>query len=359
MKKLLLLSVLVGAMPITMMAQDDLYFTPKKSETQITSSTVVVDDDQPAYYSGSSRNIDEYNRRGAYSTYFQKIGTDSLGNDIIELHTSASNLIDTLAIYPGTDVNYLTEDEYKYSRRLTRFDDYYWDPWYYSNYSFYRPFWGYRWGWYSNWYYDWYDPWYYRWYDPWYYNIYGTYYSWGFPHYGSYWYYNWYYDPWYYPYYSFSYTGNYHTSPYVAGTTNHGSLGRLNGHGTSASRKGNFGGYRGNGQTTRAYASRESLQSRSGNFGGYRGNSNASSTRYAGSSSNAGRSGSSFNGSRSNSTRSTYTPSSSSSSYSSSSRSSSGSFGGSSGGGSFSGGGGGGSRGGGGGGGGGSFGGRR
>ena len=37
MKKLVLLSVLFGALPISMMAQDDLYFTPKKSDKTVKS----------------------------------------------------------------------------------------------------------------------------------------------------------------------------------------------------------------------------------------------------------------------------------------------------------------------------------
>ena len=40
MKKLVLLSVLFGALPISMMAQDDLYFTPKKSDKTVKSIIV-------------------------------------------------------------------------------------------------------------------------------------------------------------------------------------------------------------------------------------------------------------------------------------------------------------------------------
>lgn len=346
MKKLLLLSVLLGAMPLTMMAQDDLYFTPKKQEAQTIGSSVVTDG-QAVIHSGSQRSVDDYNRRGAYSSYFQKIGTDSLGNDIIEFHTSASDLTDTLSIYPGTDVNYDSDDDYTYSRRLTRFDDYYWDPLYYHRFG-YRPYWAYRWGWYDPWY-DIYDPWYYGWYDPWLYGYHG-YYGYGYYGWGYGYPYRWY-DPWYYDYYSYFpvYSGV-SSSRYIAGTTNHGSLGRLNGHSASAGRKGNFGGYRGNGQSTRSYNTAQERSSRTGNFGGYRGGGS-----YSSSSAPSGRSSSStYSSSRSSSSGSF------GGSRSSSSSSSSGSFGGSrsSGGGSFGGsssGGGGGSRGGGGG----SFGGRR
>ena len=79
MKKLVLMTVLAGALPLSIMAQDDdLYFTPKKSSE--TSSVV----EKSTYYSGSDRNVDEYNRRGKYWSHYQKIGTDDKGNDIIQ-----------------------------------------------------------------------------------------------------------------------------------------------------------------------------------------------------------------------------------------------------------------------------------
>ena len=69
MKKLLLISMLVGAMPLAMMAQDDdLYFVSKKKK-----ATVVEEaQDQfgmpkDTYYAGSNRSVDEYNRRSSIS----------------------------------------------------------------------------------------------------------------------------------------------------------------------------------------------------------------------------------------------------------------------------------------------------
>ena len=80
MKKLFLLFVLAGAMPLSMMAQDDdLYFTPSKKVAKTSSSV----ENKPAYYVGSNRDVDEYNRRGKFRSTYQKIGVDSLGNDII------------------------------------------------------------------------------------------------------------------------------------------------------------------------------------------------------------------------------------------------------------------------------------
>ena len=56
MKKFILISVLAGVLPLSMMAQDDdLYFTPKKDAA--TNSYSKYDN-----YSGSNRNVDEYNR---------------------------------------------------------------------------------------------------------------------------------------------------------------------------------------------------------------------------------------------------------------------------------------------------------
>lgn len=196
MKKILLLSVLFGACTITMMAQDDLYFTPKKSEKAVKNTSTVIDD-APAYHSGSNRNVDEYNRRGKFGSYFEKIGTDSLGNDIIEFHSAAE---DSLSAVTEAERNYDVDEDYRYSRRMSRFDDFYWyDPWFFGPYySWHSPWWYSRWGWYDPWYYGWgYSGWYgwYDWYDPYYY--YGWYglgypYRWG-----------WYSSGWYYtrPYY--------------------------------------------------------------------------------------------------------------------------------------------------------------
>ena len=196
MKKLILSALLFGAVSLGVMAQDDVYFTPSKSVKKSMSSYEVIND-SPAPLSGSNRDVDEYNRRGKSSSYFKKIGTDSLGNDIIEFHTSAEDITDTLAVYPGTKVEFSVEDDYKYSRRLSRFDDYYWyDPWLYGYYGF-GPYWRYR---YTGF---WYDPWfgyYGGWYDPWYYGYYGIY------------------DPWYYGYYGWGYPYNRETTAAIVAT---------------------------------------------------------------------------------------------------------------------------------------------
>ena len=191
MKKLFLLFVLAGAMPLSMMAQDDdLYFTPSKKAAKTSSSV----ENKPAYYAGSNRDVDEYNRRGKFRSTYQKIGVDSLGNDIIEFQAGTgiypdSTYVDTMWVSPKQ--KYQDDEDYAYSRRMSRWDGYYgwYDPWFYGHWG-YRP-WGY-WGWYDPWYYS-----YYGWYDPWYYGYYGYpwYYGWG-P-----------YDPWYYGYYGYGWGG--------------------------------------------------------------------------------------------------------------------------------------------------------
>ena len=175
MKKLLLTLGLVCALPVLTMAQtDDLYFSTSK----VTKRSSV--DDTPTYYAGSNRNVDEYNRRGKFRSYYQKIGSDSLGNDIITFRAGNgvypdSSYIDTAYVYPGSAR--FDEDDYSYTRRMSRWDGFY-DPWFY--------------GYYGPWRYGWYDPWYYGywgWADPWYYGYYGGWYGYGW------------YNPWYYGYY--------------------------------------------------------------------------------------------------------------------------------------------------------------
>lgn len=191
MKKLVLLSVLLGAMPFTMMAQDDdLYFVPTKENVAKEAEKYGMPTD--TYYAGSTRSADEYNRRA----WSRVAPIDSAGNDIIDFSAERG-------VYPDSAFNEV--QDYKYTRRMSRFDDYspsvaYWEgyrdgrwssPWYYSSY------------------YSWYDPWYY---DPWYYD---TYWGWRSPYYYSTWYspwryhYGWYgprYYGWYGPRY-YSYRG--------------------------------------------------------------------------------------------------------------------------------------------------------
>ena len=352
MKKQLILMLLLGALPLSMMAQDDdLYFVPSKKEAQKVEKSISYND-RPAYYVGSNRNVDEYNRRGRFRSSYQKIGTDSLGNDIIEFQVGSglypdTTYVDTAWVSPRQQDFYSGDDEYVYTRRMNR-----WDNWY----GWYDPFYYRHWGYMGYGYYGWYDPWlydswYYGWYDPWYYGYgwpyygYYGYYGYGWPYYGYYGYYGY---GW--PYYGGT---TYYSSTGVSGTRNHG--------------RASYGGPRGsfNG-SSHTYANGTFGGSRAGSFGSRSASAASSGTRVTSSSgtrvySNAN---GNFGGNRSTYTQPTqsYTPSSSAparSTYTPSSSSSSSSYsGGGGGGGSFggsrSGGGGGGGRSGGGG-----FGGRR
>ena len=259
-KKLFLLFVLAGAMPLSMMAQDDdLYFTPSKKAAKTSSSV----ENKPAYYVGSNRDVDEYNRRGKFRSTYQKIGVDSLGNDIIEFQAGTgiypdSTYVDTMWVSPKQ--KYQDDEDYAYSRRMSRWDGYYGYPWYYG--------WG---------------P-----YDPWYYGYYG--YGWG------------------------GYPGGTYYGTGVSGTRNHG-LASYN------APRGTFNG------SSRTFSSGTFGGSRSGSFGSRNSSSTASSNNgirvsrgnrsYSNSNGNFGGSRSTYTPSNSSSTPSYSAPArSSGSSYS-------------------------------------------
>ncbi len=194
MKKLVMLSIIAAFLPLNLLAQDDLYFVPTKELAEQTAREYGMP--RETYYIGSRRSVDDYNRRGSA---YQVI--DSLGNDVIYMDSIAG-------VYP--DSSYVDPDDYRYTERMSRFDDYspsadFWagydagraallSPWYYD--SWYSPYRYGRYGYYG--YYSWYDP----WYDPWYYGYYG-YYPYG---------YRWY--NWYGPYYSYGYYGPYYGGYY-------------------------------------------------------------------------------------------------------------------------------------------------
>ena len=195
MKKFFLISVLMVALPVSLTAQtDDLYFVSKKKRTE-TVTPKNVTPQREVTYSGSNRNVDEYNRM---RSKYEVIDNDST-SDIIDFNG-------VQGIYPDSIVSE-TED-FALTKHMQRFDDY--------DISTNEAFWaGYRagrddWGWTSPWYYrryGWYDPWYYGsswcWYDPWYYGYYGwRSWYWNDPWYYGYGYWN---DPWYYRPYYYSY----------------------------------------------------------------------------------------------------------------------------------------------------------
>lgn len=249
MKKLVLLSLLVGIMPVSASAQDDMYFSPKKDRAQ--KQAQVKNEDIPAYYSGSSRDVDEYNRRGLGS-YYQVIGNDTTASDVIDFYGTTPDSLYTGKKGKVKNRRYDYDDDdygYAYSRRMRYFDDFFWydDPWLYG-YPYYGPYYGYygwgrpwRYGWYG--YAGWYDPWYDGWYDPWYY-------GWNRPYWG----------------------GAVAYRPYnrggVTGTANHGWVD--NGRRGSAT---GFSGYRGSTSTSSRNTDAYNRQNRNNGFSGYRGSS--------------------------------------------------------------------------------------
>ena len=281
MKKLIVLTLLLALVSTTMKAQDDLYFTPKKSSKVEPVEEKVQE--KPTYYRGSNRDVDEYNRRNLRS-YYQKIGTDSLGDDVIEFGENTG--------YPDTVYVYADYDDYNdfmYSRMMGHFDGFYgwYNPYFYSYWGWGRPYWrSSYWGWYDPWYDPWYDRWY-GWYDPWY----RSYYGWGWPY--RHYYHGW--AGWYAPYGGYAYRGGH------SGTYNHGRPAFGTNSGTAMT--GTFGGAR-----TGTFGSRPSTSSspnkafdtrskrgNSGNFGGSR--STGTTTRQTGTYNQPARSSSSSSGS--------------------------------------------------------------
>ena len=227
MKRLGLLAIGLAFGSFTAMAQtDDVYFVPKKSDRINKEYKDRGERDADVYYSGSDRNVDEYNRRNRNGSSYQKIRRDSLGNVIVEEDVNTS--------YAGRDRDaydrsrrdrrdYYDDDDYYYSRRVSRF----YDPWFFGYYG-YSPYYGYsRWDW------DWYDL--YYGYGPRWRGYYSYWYNdWAYPYYGYGWrspyYYGGYYGPYYgyyRPYYGW---GTYYTPGYytyrggAAGTRNHGTM---------------------------------------------------------------------------------------------------------------------------------------
>lgn len=227
MKRLFLLTAVVSFMAVSSVwAQDDMYFVPSKKTAKTNKANrSSLDNDfssQQVYHSGSNRDVDEYNRRGAFASHYDFAGSDSIGNDIIEFTPgngvypdSASVLAmvnDSVAAkskaYKGSRYN--DDDEYTITIRISRFDD------------FYGPYWAWN-RFHSPWYYDpfydpwFYDPWHYAWYDPWY---------------GPY-------DPWYWHHGGWGPWRPYPYHPWVGPTiVHHGSAGTHNHGGNFSPRRG-------------------------------------------------------------------------------------------------------------------------
>ena len=183
MKKMYLLAVLMAAaMPFTSMAQDDdLYFNPKKEAKEKAERKAALlreykaqqarrDSIYALFWSGSNRNVDEYNRRQATpdTSYVPDAGYDEEGvytSRLIRFHSPRVGVVVSSPYY-GLWVDC-------YDPWLTPWDaDFYCSSWYgwglspyyyhssfYWRYGWYDPWWSYSWGWHPGWYPGWYDHW--------------------------------------------------------------------------------------------------------------------------------------------------------------------------------------------------------
>lgn len=285
------ISLLLGALPLTMVAQDDdMYFVPSKKHVE--RATADYGMPRSTYYSGSNRSVDEYNRRSAVgSSYYQVVASDTTGRgDIIDFSAERG-------VYPDS----LQAEDFALTRKMARYDGYEPEVAYREGYRDGR-----RDSWHSPWFYSSYYPWYdsyWYWNDPWYYRHYGWYSTW--------------YDPWYYDYYWYRpygwYGGYYGYHPYYYGGTHwigggksrlyarNGNTGTIDRSGRSHGSFGRSSGTRLNGVNSRASSSRatstynrstssRSSSSTSGNFS----RSSSSSGNFSRSSSFGGSSSGSF-----------------------------------------------------------------
>ncbi|MCR5780754.1 MAG: hypothetical protein K6G70_09470 [Bacteroidaceae bacterium] len=220
-----LLAAFALILPLTIWAQDDMYFaSSKKAKKEAAAKkeaqkqaqqratqryTIDAYPDEPLNITGSNRSVDEYNRRG-YSS--QRGGQAELvqqpdGRFVMEVPESDSTMVSTRSLIGnsyerGYDEGFIDGEDYALTRRMGRFgyssvysspwyynyydpfyyDDLYWgtyDPFYYGYYSYYgwnRPYWGYTYGYYSPYWRGYYG--YYGWRNPYYYGgFYGGYYG--------------------------------------------------------------------------------------------------------------------------------------------------------------------------------------
>lgn len=324
MKKIISLLVIATMASCSVFAQDDMYFTPKtkavkekeKAEAQAAYNKKLAEektaelearkqwlrknrhhlsqteDGQLVYHVGSDRNVDEYNRHGAYASNKALASRDSVASDIIDFTVGngqyPDSLISSIDIVNDSILKITTlknykkskdysyydydDDDYYYARMMNRFHGYYgsrhaWmlynDPWY-SHWAYDPFFWNDPWYWNSSWVYS---PWY--WSDPWFYGGFGWGYMGYHHHYGP----------------GHFYYHNHYIPVHLGGTVNsHNSRVIRNTHGTRGTRQG----YKGvssavssynRAETTAQRSSRSSSYvSNSGNFSGYRGSQSSNSS---------------------------------------------------------------------------------
>ena len=222
MKKLIFSLIAMASLPLLAHAQDDLYFTPTKADVdkakaQRAEETKLLERANPntsyekTYYSGISKTDDQYNRRRHRDSKPYEvsqadiIGTDSLASDIIDFMSGTGYPNDSVRVDTVVKYVILDDDDYCYSRMMSRFEDYMWMRGY-SPLWWHRPL-----GWYCGWYGPWaYDPWFDPYWDyPFYWDYcYGGLWDpyWGYGGYWGGWYDPWF-SPWYYGGYPYAYYG--------------------------------------------------------------------------------------------------------------------------------------------------------
>lgn len=210
MKKFFYLSLIFALTSASVSAQDDLYFKPKKkteAEKQADAKRKEYVENHTIagrFYAGSNRDVDEYNRRG--KSKVSTLDTDSLANDVITFTPGTGEYPDSLTLAQMNDSIALSdliayekskkedynydEDDFQFSRGLSRYYDYYgpyWGPWRYDPFYYgwgYNPYYyGSYYGWYGSYYDPWFDPWYDPFYSPYYHHYafgyHGYYHHWG------------------------------------------------------------------------------------------------------------------------------------------------------------------------------------
>lgn len=161
------------ALPFAIYAQnDDMYFVSSKKKSEKASkenrsrraeASPWADTEEADYHTGSLRDVDEYNRRGAS----QRQVLARLEGDT--LYVDSPDTLDQKEYLVRYEDNYAVDepynDDFYFSTRLSRYHGFY----------HYDPFmWDICYGWYD----PWYDPWY-GWYGPYYRHGWYSWYSWG------------------------------------------------------------------------------------------------------------------------------------------------------------------------------------
>ena len=159
-----LITLFLLAIPLMSWAQDDMYFVPKKkAKTQQAATTqrsipveIVYADDESLDITGSTRDVDEYNRRTPVTTTGEaQLVQQTDGSFALQVSADDAQKMSASELYTqGYRDGYLDGEDYTLTRRMGRFnyvsvysspwywsvryDPFYWDDWYWS-----RPYWGY------------------------------------------------------------------------------------------------------------------------------------------------------------------------------------------------------------------------